>query len=91
MPTKSILRWKAIPNVDEYDIYKQTKSGVFALIERTKKTEYTVHLSQKDIRYDEFRIAAVCKDMNVTSKNFSKATSVRTGPLGMFALFILSL
>ena len=59
---KSIMRWASVVGAAKYDIFKKTRTGDFILVERVNDPVYTIYLAAGDIRYDHFKIAAVCPE-----------------------------
>ncbi len=89
--TKTVVRWKEVAGAAGYDVMKRTKSGDFVFIERVKSPIYTAYLARGAVKYEDFKIAAVCGDMQTASINTSKVTSVKTGPVQTLLMILFSL
>lgn len=91
LDTKTVVRWRDVPGAIAYDVMKRSKSGEFVMIERVKTPIYTAHLARGSVKYEDFKVAAVCGDTESPSVNTSKVTSVKTGPVQTLAILIISL
>lgn len=60
LDTKTIVRWREIIGAAGYDVLKKSQSGEFVFIERVTKPIYTAHLARGAVKYEDFKIAAVC-------------------------------
>lgn len=88
LDTKTVVRWRHVPNAAGYDVMKRSKSGEFVLIERVIEPIYTAHLARGSVKYEDFKVAAVCGDTKSASINTSQVTSVKTGPVHVAILMI---
>lgn len=91
LDTKTIVRWRDVIGAAGYDVMKRSKSGEFVFIERVTKPIYTAHLARGAVKYEDFKIAAVCGDTQSASVNTSKVTSVKTGPVQFLLMLLLSM
>jgi len=91
LDTKTVVRWREVPGAAAYDVMKRSKSGEFVMIERVKTPIYTAHLARGSVKYEDFKVAAVCGDTESPSINTSKVTSVKTGPVQTLAILVISL
>lgn len=91
LDTKTVVRWREVIGAVGYDVMKRSQSGQFVFIERVKTPIYTAHLARGKVKYEDLKIAAVCSDTKTASINTSKVTRVKTGPVQLLLILLLSM
>ena len=86
---KSILYWNKIAEATKYKVYKKNKYGEYIFVAETDNHSYTVNVSNGTVKYEEFSVKAVCSD-GTESVKFSPSTNIRTGPVGLIILVLIS-
>jgi len=85
----SELSWNNVPEATSYNVYKKDKDGKWQLIENVSTNKYIVHISGKQVTYDDFAIKGVCGEKENESADYSNVTKVQTGP-GVLLLLLAS-
>lgn len=90
LKSKSILTWKAIDDVEGYNVYKQDTDGNLELIKKVTEPKIEIDILGDELKYEYFAVKAIAtNDSGILYEgDLSEATKIQTGPEFLILLLI---